>query len=513
LLIEPSAKLSSVFGLQRVNLRFTATVAVAELALLQIVVWTLVPLLMHYSPPLDVVEGYLWAHEWVLSTYKHPALPSWVLEGARLLTGAVDWPPYLVSQLFVVTTFWLVFRLGKDLMDEQSAAVGTLLLVGIAGFSWRSIEFNHNVAQMPFFVATVWSIWRATVERSAFWWVAAGICAALGFYAKLSMAILLVPAVLWCLVDREARKSFATPGPWVAVIVFAILVLPLAAWLASTELGPLHYLAGRASIGGAKRVDYLGAKFVAGQAASAAPLLLLIVLSGLITLGRSTHARATAMASPAIPLRRLRFLMFVALGPLLLALGFAVFFNARLRTEWGVPMMCPMGLLLVALFSRRVDERTLRVVTIGANIVLVCSALLYCLSLLFPLHSSAAPSRVNWPQADIAQGMREIWWRNTGRPLRIVAGTTWIAGIVALDAKDRPSFLPRGDYNLAPHIDERRIEQEGILVVWEEGRRHMPEFLRRLVGDRPVGREKFSWPRPGKNAELTIAYVIMPPAK
>jgi 4-amino-4-deoxy-L-arabinose transferase-like glycosyltransferase len=88
----------------------------------------------------------------------------------------------------------MVFHLGKDLMDEQRAAVGTLLLVGIAGFSWRSIEFNHNIAQMPFFVAAVWSIWQATVDRSTFWWVAAGICAALGFYAKLSMAVLLAPA-------------------------------------------------------------------------------------------------------------------------------------------------------------------------------------------------------------------------------------------------------------------------------------------------------------------------------
>src|SRR5215472_8528710 len=126
--------------------------------------------------------------------------------------------------------------------------------------------------------------------------------------------------------------------------------------------------------------------------------------------------------------------MFVGLGPPRLAVIFALLFNARLRTAWGAPMMCPMGLLLVALLSQRVGERTLRVVTVGANVVLVCSALLYCLSLLFPVRSSARPTRVNWPQADIAQGMREIWWRNTGRPLHIVAGTTWIAGIVALDA-------------------------------------------------------------------------------
>ena len=46
----------------------------------QIVAWTLAPTLTHLVPPLDVVEGYMWGREWVIATYKHPALPSWVLE-------------------------------------------------------------------------------------------------------------------------------------------------------------------------------------------------------------------------------------------------------------------------------------------------------------------------------------------------------------------------------------------------------------------------------------------------
>jgi hypothetical protein len=78
-------------------------------------------------------------------------------------------------------------------------------------------------------------------------------------------------------------------------------------------------------------------------------------------------------------------------------------------------------------------------------------------------------------KADIAQRTREVWRRNTGRPLRIEAGTTWIAGIVALDAKNQPSFVPRGDYNLAPYIDQHRIEQEGMLAFWEEGDRDIPD--------------------------------------
>src|SRR5215467_12067244 len=34
----------------------------------------------------------------------------------------------------------------------------------------------------------------------------------------------------------------------------------------------------------------------------------------------------------------------------------------------------------------------------------------------------------------------------------------------------------------------------------------------KLVGDRPMRREKFAWPRPGKHVDLIIAYVIIPPA-
>jgi hypothetical protein len=80
-------------------------VLVALMAVCQIAAWTLAPALTHSSLPLDVVEGYMWGREWVVATYKHPALPSWVLEITRIVTGTVGWPAYLVSQLFIAATF------------------------------------------------------------------------------------------------------------------------------------------------------------------------------------------------------------------------------------------------------------------------------------------------------------------------------------------------------------------------------------------------------------------------
>ena len=95
----------------------------------------------------------MWGREWVIATYKHPALPSWVLEASRILTGAVGWPAYLASQLFIAATFVFVFLLGRDLMGPQRAAAGTLLLTGVAFYAWPTPEFNHNVAETPFWAA------------------------------------------------------------------------------------------------------------------------------------------------------------------------------------------------------------------------------------------------------------------------------------------------------------------------------------------------------------------------
>jgi hypothetical protein len=75
---------------------------VTAAAALQVVVWTITPAIINSAPALDVIEGYMWGREWVLPTYKHPAMPSWVLEASRLLSGgAIGWPAYLASQLFI----------------------------------------------------------------------------------------------------------------------------------------------------------------------------------------------------------------------------------------------------------------------------------------------------------------------------------------------------------------------------------------------------------------------------
>ena len=220
---------------------------VGLLAASQVLAWTLAPTLTHSSPPLDVVESYMWGREWVIATYKHPAMPGWILEISRILTGAVGWPGYLASQLCVATAFLLVFLLGRDLLGAEAGAAGTLLLVGAGYYAWPTLEFNHNVLQLPFWAGLPLALWRAVDRRSLLYWLIAAACAAGGLYAKFSMVLLLVAAAGWLLYDPRARHALCTPAPWIGLVVFLVMIAPLVLWLVAHDFIPLHYAASRAA--------------------------------------------------------------------------------------------------------------------------------------------------------------------------------------------------------------------------------------------------------------------------
>ena len=488
------------------------TALVALLVAGQIVAWTLAPALTHYAPPLDVVESTMWGREWVIATYKHPALPSWALEASRVLTGAVGWPAYLVSQLFVAATFVFAFLLGRDLTGPRRAAAGTLLLTGIAFYAWPTPEFNHNVAEMPFWAGLPWALWRAVERRGLAWWALVGALGAGGLYAKLTTALLLVTLAAWILWDARARQCLATPGPWLGLAIFVALAAPLAFWLVAHDFSPLKYAAARSTQpreGGGGGVPV----FLLNVVLNLAGMLAMLAIAGLIGPRRRSGSGDAAAEPPPPPVapRALRYLIVLTAGPLVLAIVAALITGANLKSAWGSSMFNLAGILAVALTSERFDFTALRRITIAAAVAIVVVPLAYALVVASGPSRAGAPLRVSWPQADISKRFAAIWARETGRPLRIVSGDNWVAGLVGISAKDRPSILNNGDPALSPWITHERLEREGMLIVWEARSKRIPPALQPLVDARPAGEERFRWRRSKDRGDLVIGYAIVPP--
>jgi 4-amino-4-deoxy-L-arabinose transferase-like glycosyltransferase len=448
----------------------------------------------------------MWGREWVIGTYKHPNLPGWVLEASRVLSGgAVGWPAYLVSQVFVAAAYLFVFLLGRALMAADLAATGTLLLAGVAYYAWPTLEFNHNIAEMPFWAGLAWALWRAVERQSVPAWVLAGALAAGGLYAKLSTVLLLFAAGGWLLFDPKARRSLATPGPWIGLCVFAALVAPLAVWLARHDAAPLTYAAHRVAGPTAAGVHV----FAVGALLNLAALPVLLALAGLIGPRFGAAPEGATRAGP--DTRGMRYLVWLTVGPLALTAVAALLARWGLRPGWGGPMFNLVGLIAVGLSAHRFRPAALRRIAICAGLLLVVGPAVYATVVWRNTRSAGTPMRVIWPQAEISERLGQVWARHTGRPLRIVTGDEWVAGLVALGSRDRPSILDRGGLSLSPWIAPGRLEADGALVVWYARSRPLSAAVATRIASKSVGEVRFAWPHAKARPDLVIRYAIIPP--
>lgn len=485
--------------------RFSADFWVAAVGLLcvaQIALWTLAPALSNDAPPLDVVESGAWGPEWLISSYKHPALPSWCLEAARLIPGVSGWTAYLVPQLFVSSTFLLVFFLGRGPLGDQRAVAGTLLLSGIYYFNWRTPEFNHDIAQLPLWAGVALALWRAVETNRARWWTLLGVFAAASLYAKLASSVLLIAAASWILWDKEARRRLAGPGPWLALLLFLIGTLPLANWLLAHGFAPASYAVSRGQGNSHSAIGFLLAQLIV-----ALPVAMMLRWAGLLSSARHLSLGPTAAV------RRFGwYLGCMTLAPMVIAMLICAAAGTGLRTMWGVPMLNLVGLMAILLTSANFGRLALqRIAQMAACLLLVLPGVYAAQTFLSPTVLGHV-KRENWPQALIATRMHELWVQATGKPLGIVAGdeTNWVAGLIALGCCEKPpSLFTNGDGSLSPWITKERLAREGVLVVWQD--QGPSEHLSRLIANAGRGVARFPIPRAPAAAPIEIHYAIVPP--
>ena len=271
--------------------------------------WTLLPALLCRNLPLDVIEGIAYGQEWQIGYWKHPPLPWWLVDIARDLGGPRLWPLFLLGQLAAVVCFWAVWRLGCRLLRPVEALVAVVLLDGCVVFTIPTMEFNHNIVQLPIWGLVGWTFHRALVERRWPDWMLLGLWLALAFYAKYAAVTLVAPLLLFTLVEGRARQCWRTPGPYLAVLVFLAVLGPHLAWLVRNDFSPVVFASGRAEKAtGLGHLAYLAGDTVVSALSLIAPAFLLFAA----LIGRRVRASAGPPLADAFARR---YVVALALGP------------------------------------------------------------------------------------------------------------------------------------------------------------------------------------------------------
>ena len=471
---------------------------VAALCVGQVIAWTLAPALTHNSPPLDVVEMLVWGQEGVVATYKHPNLPGLLLEAVRHLSFGALWPSYLLAQLLVVASFTAVYLLGRDLLGPNKALAGTILLTGVFYYSWPTPELNHNLVQMPLWAWVCLSLWRSVKGGKLLWWLLLGLFAGLSLWAKYSSGLLLLAAGAWILADTRARAQLTRAGPWTALAAFVAVSTPQAHFLFGTDFLPLDYALVRA---GSDSVEG-PLSFLLAQVADHAVFVLMAFAAGLF--GRGAARRSPEEA------RERCFLSVMGLLPPVLAALLAGASGMGLKDMWGMPMFNLSGLLLLALLPGRFQQQGLTRIAAIAAVLIVLVPTIYAASVLFRSEWSDKPSRVAWPQDEIATRLLSAYENETGSKPRIIVGPYWEAGLVALAASNRPSVSIDADEQKSPWVLLEDISRNGAMAVWRTGAEPAPG-LAALIAEQTEHQEIFHWSDSPAARPIELTWAVVPP--
>ena len=471
-------------------------------ALAHAAVWTVLPYVLYPNLPLDLIEALTYGRGWQLGYDKLPPLPWWLVEVAWR-TFHSDFAYYMLGQVSVLSAFAAVWAITLRVASPASAVAGVLLIDGLHFFNFTAAKFNHDVAQLPFWALAGLSFHGALRTGRFGDWAALGVAVGLAFWAKYFVVVLVVPLILFMLLDPHARRHLATPGPFVAVAISFAIMGPHLVWLWQHDWLPLAYVEARAKVSGG-----LAGHLTHPLVFALAQLLWLVpaLLIALPLLFRPFDSYATR----ADDFDR-RILAVLAFGPAITLLTASALTGRSLVAMWGYPLWLFLGPFIVVWVSARIDRACMAQLARGWGVVTALYAVAFIVDYAVLPYFDHRHRAVLFPGSRMAEEISTRYQAETGARLRYVVGSTWLAGNIGHYSADQPRILIDGKPRRTPWIDSGDLDARGGVVVWMAGDPDaVPADLAQAAGNALV-QPPLVLPMRRGNGEVKIGWGIIPP--
>ena len=456
--------------------------AFAGFLALHAALWTALPTLLYPNLPLDLIEALMYGREWQLGYDKLPPLPWWLVQIAYLTIGH-DFAYYLLAQIAVVAGFAFVFLTARALVGPLGALVAVLIVDGLHYLNYTSAKFNHDVIQLPFWALAGFAFHRALRGRQMTDWLLLGLAVGMSLWAKYFVAVLAIPLMLFVFIDRDARQTLKTPGPYVAIAVALVTMAPHLVWLVQNDFLPFTYAEHRA-LPSRGLIDHVWhpLQFAVSQLFFLLPSLLIAV-----PLFYPRRPPSEPPVAPAADDFDRRIVTLLAFGPVATVLALSAVTGRGTVAMWGYPLWLFLGLWLVLAGRRVLKDGPL------ARVLATWAIVFTSLGLAFVANYAVLPNfdhryrAVFYPGADIAREISDGYRAVTGKPPVYVIGTMWDGGNIEHYAPSHPRVLVDGKPARAPWIDLNDLRARGAVVVWTFGDSHIiPPQFRTLAADAAV---------------------------
>ena len=393
-----------------------------------LLIWTLIPTFTNHNLPLDTIEALAWGSNLDWGFNKHPPMSAFLPEIFYQIFGPQDWAYYLLSQICIVVSFLVVFKLAEDFFDNKIyCLLSVLLLEGIYFYNFTTPEFNVNVCLIPFWSLSLFYLWRGIKNNKILDWLLLGLFAGLGFLSKylfvylgLAIDVLLIYMIYTKRLNLKCLVSF---------VPFIIILLPHIIWLTENDYTTITYGLLRTGSEEASILNHIKhpAIFLGKQIGILLPFLLMIfVIVKKFRLNINLNDE------------KLLFLLSINLIPIFFIFLTSFTMGVKIRTMWMTPFYISFGLLFVYILKSEINFEKMRTFSSIFLILFLLSPILYSY-----VSITKTDKRTDFEGKNLAK-QAKVFFETEGEELgkmEYIKGNEWIAGNISYHLPERPKWI------------------------------------------------------------------------
>jgi 4-amino-4-deoxy-L-arabinose transferase-like glycosyltransferase len=284
-----------------------ATLVAGVAALAAIRVW----LAFRLDPAPDEAWYWVWSRDPGLSYPDHPPAVAFLIRLGTSVCGDTPLGIRLGTIALGLIGIALLFGLGRELgLSRPRAAAGALLGSLLPAPAAGALLATPDAALGALWIAAAWLLVRVarSAEPRREQWVGLGLLLGAGLWSKHAAWLLPLVAAATLALQGRLRQQLRRPGPWLGLLVAALVVAPhlaaeIRAGLPSASLQAAHLL-GALPGSGAGGLTGLGERLgglVAGQIGLLGPVLLWLLVRGATRRGGGDPGLTAILMAIAVP--------------------------------------------------------------------------------------------------------------------------------------------------------------------------------------------------------------------
>ena len=394
-------------------------------------VWTLIPSITNNNLPLDTIEALAWGSNLDWGYNKHPPVSAFFVEFFYFFFGSNDIAYYLLSQIFVILSFYIVWIFSNEFFQNKTLSFfSVLILEGIYFYNFTTPEFNVNVCQLPFWALTVYLSWKLYMKKDSntVILILLGVTAAIGFLTKYLFAYLLLSVVMIFAYEFFITKTRKIDFKhYLPIEIFFVLLVPHLIWLFQNDFVTIKYAFNRAGLVDYSFLNHL--KF---------PIIFLMKQIGILIpffvlcyfIIKKIKIRFD------IKDKKKYFILLINFLPIVLMFVTSVVTGSKIRTMWMTPFYLFFGVLILSMFDIKDDEQTFKEFFKPFLILFLLSPITYGMVSLINENK-----RTDYKGKIEANKVLQVWQKDFTEKINVVLGDEWYAGNISYHMDGRPVWL------------------------------------------------------------------------